>query len=231
MNEVIAITKEDFTVPPTDYTAAGTSADLVMKQQDEESQQQQQQQRTTWAIATSRSNSTIRNNKSLDLISDHSYLENNKNLVNKLEKPSEYLLLVNELQLQAELLKKELSQRGINVEATRQELQYEKEEKRLLSNKIEELLAFIDRTKRLNDGGPDSTINMEYLKNCIFKYMCSTELSERKRLYPVISTILKLTSQELALIENAFAISEQRENEFENTFSTITNTFGSLWGK
>jgi hypothetical protein len=44
--------------------------------------------------------------------------------------------------------------------------------------------------------GPDSAINMEYLKNCVYKYMASNELSEKKRLYPVICTILKLTSQE-----------------------------------
>ena len=104
---------------------------------------------------------------------------------------------------------------------------------RTLSNRVEELLAYLERTKQLREG-PDSAINMEYLKNCVFKFMSSSDLSEKRRLYPVIATILKLTGQEMKAIEGAFRASEERENEFENTLSSIgsfaTASFGSLWG-
>lgn len=104
---------------------------------------------------------------------------------------------------------------------------------RVLKNRVEELLAYLERTKQLREG-PDSAINMEYLKNCVFKFMSSTDLSEKRRLYPVIATILKLTSQEMRDIEVAFQATEERENEFQNTISSIgsfaASSFGSLWG-
>ena len=86
-------------------------------------------------------------------------------------------------------------------------------------------MAYLERTKQLHEG-PDSAINMEYLKNCMFKFMSSSDLSERRRLYPVIATILKLTGQETKAIELAFQVSEDRDNEFQNTLSSI----GSFWG-
>lgn len=75
---------------------------------------------------------------------------------------------------------------------------------------------------------------MEYLKNCILKFMSSSDMSEKRRLYPVIATILKLTAQEMKTIELAFQVCEERENEFQNTISSIgsfaTTSIGSLWG-
>jgi hypothetical protein len=68
-----------------------------------------------------------------------------------------------------------------------------------VSDKLEECLAFLERAKKLQNG-PESAINMEYLKNCVLHYMLSTGVSERLRLYPVIGTILKLTSTEMAKI-------------------------------
>ena len=103
----------------------------------------------------------------------------------------------------------------------------------MLKNRVEELLAFLDRTKQLREG-PDSAMNMEYLKNCMLKFMSSSDLSEKRRLYPVIATILKLTAQEMRSIEVAFQVCEERENEFQNTITSIgsfaSSSIGSLWG-
>lgn len=94
-------------------------------------------------------------------------------------------------------------------------------------------MAYLERTKQLHEG-PDSAINVEYLKNCMLKFMSSSDLSERRRLYPVIATILKLTSQETKAIEVAFQVTEERDNEFQNTLSSIgsfaTSSIGSFWG-
>eukprot|EP00597_Dinobryon_sp_UTEXLB2267_P010045 CAMPEP_0170098556 /NCGR_PEP_ID=MMETSP0020_2-20130122/495_1 /TAXON_ID=98059 /ORGANISM="Dinobryon sp., Strain UTEXLB2267" /LENGTH=829 /DNA_ID=CAMNT_0010321007 /DNA_START=18 /DNA_END=2507 /DNA_ORIENTATION=- len=143
-------------------------------------------------------------------------------------------IFVNELQTQLEYLKKSLSLRGIDLEAALQELQMERVEKRKLESKVEELKAFLDRIKKLQDG-PDSAINMEYLKNCVFKYMSSNELSEKKRLYPVICTILKLTHHERKMIEAVLlAIEEPGAVDINSTLNNITvfasSSLESLWG-
>lgn len=90
-------------------------------------------------------------------------------------------------------------------------------------------MAFLERTKKLQDG-PDSAINMEYLKNCVFKFMTTNEISERRRLYPVICTVLKLTSQEIAAVEKAIARSDPAEYELDSTLSTISSFAGGFWG-
>jgi cob(I)alamin adenosyltransferase len=103
---------------------------------------------------------------------------------------------------------------------------------RALQARVEELKAFLDRAKQLHEG-PDSATNMEYLKNCVFKFMSSVDASEKRRLYPVIATILKLTSQEMKQVEYAFNVSEQRENELQSTLTSIgsfaTSSLGSFW--
>lgn len=99
---------------------------------------------------------------------------------------------------------------------------------RTLQARVEELRAYLDRLKQQD--GPDSATNMEYLKNCVFKFMSSTDFSERRRLYPVISTVLKFTSQEMKAVEAAFREAEARDNELQDTISTIGSFATSLWG-
>jgi hypothetical protein len=41
-----------------------------------------------------------------------------------------------------------------------------------------------------------TTINFEYLKNCIYKFLISTNYSEKQRLLPVLATLLSLTPKE-----------------------------------
>ena len=74
---------------------------------------------------------------------------------------------------------------------------------------MEELLGYLDRTKKSSES--DSAINMEYLKTCVYRFMATTEVSERKRLFPVIATIMRLTSAEKATVEAALASAENQE--------------------
>lgn len=181
-------------------------------------------------------NFMIINDESIDNISasTSTVINHHDNNTTNSGKLTEYSLFIKQLQYQSNILKKELVQRGIDLEATRQELQYEKDENKNLHHRIDDLISYIDRIKHLHDGSPDSNINMEYLKNCVYKYMISIELSEKKRLYPVIATILKLTNHEISMIENAYNQNEQRDNEFEQTINSIssfaTSSFGKLWG-
>lgn len=85
-------------------------------------------------------------------------------------------------------------------------------------------MAFLERTKRLHEG-PDSAVNMEYLKNCIYRFMATTEISEKLRLFPVISTILKLTSDEQATIEGAL-----RASEAEEILGVSVSSLGAFFG-
>ena len=113
--------------------------------------------------------------------------------------------------------------KGLEVESSFSELQLAKEEKKKLEIRIEELLAYLDRTKKLQEG--DSAVNMEYLKNCIYRFMSTNEVSEKKRLFPVIATILKLTSSEKKQINIALAVEENNIPEV----ATIKNIAES-WG-
>ena len=92
-----------------------------------------------------------------------------------------------------------------------------------MSARVEELVGYLDRTKKTSDA--DSAVNMEYLKTCVYRFMATTELSERKRLYPVIATIMRLTSQEKATIESALATAEAQE-----PIQTITSSLASWLG-
>lgn len=89
---------------------------------------------------------------------------------------------------------------------------------------MEELLNYLDRTKKTTDAD-SAAVNMEYLKTCVYRFMATTELSERKRLYPVISTIMKLTSHEKTSIEAALATAEAQE-----PIQNLTNTLSGWWG-
>lgn len=100
------------------------------------------------------------------------------------------------IQLKLEATMKELSLRGIELEASQQELVAERAERKKTQSRVEELLAFLvrtdlfirttsihtcildniflllsqERSKKLQGEGPDSAVNMEYLKNCVCRY-------------------------------------------------------------
>jgi GRIP domain len=106
--------------------------------------------------------------------------------------------------------------------------------KKSLEVRVEELMAFLDRTKKFQAGAsdPDAAVNMEYLKNCVYRFMATTEHSERKRLAPVISTILKLTSQERRNIQVALSANDVEEVEAALTSlgAIATSSLQSLFG-
>ena len=90
-------------------------------------------------------------------------------------------------------------------------------------------MSFLDRTKKFQGSDPDSATNTEYLKNCVYHFMAAKEHSERRRLAPVISTILKLTAQEKKAIDAALQLSES--NDLGGTIGAITSSsWGNLFG-
>ena len=90
-------------------------------------------------------------------------------------------------------------------------------------------MSFLDRTKKFQGSDPDSATNTEYLKNCVYHFMAAKEHSERRRLAPVISTILKLTAQEKKAIDSALQLSES--NDLGGTIGAITSSsWGNLFG-
>ena len=91
-------------------------------------------------------------------------------------------------------------------------------------------MAYLDRSKKFQGDGPDSATNTEYLKNCVYRFMATTEHSERRRLAPVISTILKLTSQEKRTIDTALAAGDSEEMDTLATIGAFTSSFGSFFG-
>lgn len=99
---------------------------------------------------------------------------------------------------------------------------------RALEGRVEELLAYLDRSKKFQGDGPDFATNTEYLKNCVYRFMATTEHSERRRLAPVISTILKLTSQEKKHID--WALSQGDTDDSMTSLASIGAFAGSFFG-
>ena len=84
------------------------------------------------------------------------------------------------------------------------------------------MTAFLERSQKLQDS-PDGAINIEYLKNCVFKYMSSTRRSDRMRLYPVIATILKLTPSEREEIDSALKSQASYASQFASSLSAVSS--------
>ena len=144
------------------------------------------------------------------------------------EPSSDKLMLVNELYTQIDELRREVAHRGVEIEVRRQELSIEVEAKRKLSARVDELMAFIDRSKKFQSNDPDSATNTEYLKNCVYRFMATSEHSERRRLAPVISTILKLTHAEKKTVETALIAESSTDFQGSLGLDQLTSFFG--WG-
>lgn len=70
-------------------------------------------------------------------------------------------------------------------------------------------------------------MNVEYLKQCVFKFMASAENSERKRLCPVIATVLNFTAKERAIVEEAVSKFAGADNVgLDRTFADIGSWLG-----
>jgi len=119
-------------------------------------------------------------------------------------KSNDQYYYITELYNQMEELRREISSRGLQIAQQNEDIMHEREQNKKLNTRINELVAFLERSKKLVDS-PDSAVNVEYLKACVFKFMSSSEISEKKRLAPVICTVLKLTPVERKEVDNALA--------------------------
>ena len=74
-------------------------------------------------------------------------------------------------------------------------------------------------------------LNMEYLKNCVCRFMTTTEMSEKKRLFPVISTILNFTTSERQQI--ILALNDMEAGATIDIAASISHSVTSLfeWGQ
>ncbi len=95
------------------------------------------------------------------------------------------------------------------------------------------MIAYLARLKKSHDGDPNAAVNLEYLKNCVFKYLSTNETSERRRLFRVIGTILNFTAKELKEIEDCLNEAEQASTQVNQALSTIGSSlegwFGAKW--
>ena len=136
---------------------------------------------------------------------------------------SNQLILVSELNSQLDELRQELASRGNKLATASSELDEQRQESRRLAGRVEELLAFMGRSKQLQEGS-DSAVNMEYLKNCVYKFMATNDFSEKKRLSNVICTILKLTANERERVQDAIG-SSQSPDEVMNSLGAIAQSW------
>ena len=60
--------------------------------------------------------------------------------------------------------------------------------------------------------------------------MASTSVSEKRRLLPVIVTILKLTQAEKIMLEDGLNEIDTDSVEIKNTLNIVTNSWDTLWG-
>jgi hypothetical protein len=111
-------------------------------------------------------------------------------------------------------------------------LQQERDNKTKVVQQLDELNAFHERTRKLLNS-PESAINIEYLKRCVYRLMVTKELTEKRSLYPVISVILKFTPQEAAnvarSIEEDLAVASG-DGSWLRISELASNSIGSLFG-
>ena len=72
----------------------------------------------------------------------------------------------------------------------------------------------------------NSSINLEYLKNCVYKYMSTDEPEERLTLVDPIASILKLSPEEAETVRKlaSYEANATVISSFTNFFSPYTPT-------
>lgn len=128
-------------------------------------------------------------------------------------------VLVDELQQQVHALQRLVAQRSMEIDESQMHLRREREEKEKLSQRCEELAAFLSRARKITSGGSvvgaagagagsgdaagqaagaSSAVNLDYLKQVVYKFVTASEHSERQRLLPVLCALLSFTAKEKA---------------------------------
>jgi len=117
------------------------------------------------------------------------------------QQPHSNLVYVFELQTRLAEALKELKTKDDQVRSFGDDLHAERLLKAQLEERVEELVSFVGRSKSMRDGL--GAVDIEYLKNVVFHFMSSTSATDKLRLLPVISTLLKYTSGEKKAITAA----------------------------
>jgi len=107
-----------------------------------------------------------------------------------------------QLQEQLALAKQTLGQRDADLETLTDDLHAQAAETKALQERIDELVAYIDRHKK-QQSESESHMSNEYLKNVVFHFMSATTSADQMRLLPVIATILKFTDKETRTVSGA----------------------------
>jgi chromosome segregation ATPase len=136
------------------------------------------------------------------------------------------LYYVQTLSAKLEELKRENGEKSMEITETKMQMARHAEESKNLQGRIEELQNFLNRSKKSTDS--EAVTNMEYLKNCVCRFMATTEMSEKKRLFPVISTILNLTTSERQQI--MLALNDMEAGAAIDIAASISNSVTSLFG-
>jgi GRIP domain len=71
-------------------------------------------------------------------------------------------------------------------------------------------------------------VNVEYLKTASLRYMSTGDVSEKRRLLAVISTLLRLRPDEVQSIEAR--IDEQERSTLRRASGIVGSAVGSVWG-
>jgi hypothetical protein len=131
-------------------------------------------------------------------------------------------VLVDELQQQVHALQRLVAQRSVEIDESQMHLRREREEKEKLSQRCDELAAFLSRARKITSGGSvvgatgagngsgeaagqtlgaagaSPAVNLDYLKQVVYKFVTAAEHSERQRLLPVLCALLSFTAKEKA---------------------------------
>ncbi|CAM9435559.1 unnamed protein product [Ectocarpus sp. 4 AP-2014] len=118
-------------------------------------------------------------------------------------------------QLRERMSKEQIEMRSLisELEASRAAADAQAAKQAQLEKQLE--AALLDK-KRLQDldSGRNAAINLEYLKNCVVGALRTSEPSEHARLLPVITTILKLSEDEAAVIAKNISTRAQHQGSF-----------------
>ena len=136
------------------------------------------------------------------------------------------LYYVQTLSTELEQLKRENGEKSMEISEAKMEMARHAEESKNLQGRIEELQNFLNRSKKSTDS--EAVTNMEYLKNCVCRFMTTTEMSEKKRLFPVISTILNFTTSERQQI--ILALNDMEAGATIDIAASISHSVTSLFG-
>jgi predicted nucleic acid-binding Zn-ribbon protein len=135
------------------------------------------------------------------------------------------LYYVQTLSTELEQLKRENGEKSMEISEAKMEMARHAEESKNLQGRIEELQNFLNRSKKSTDS--EAVTNMEYLKNCVCRFMTTTEMSEKKRLFPVISTILNFTTSERQQI--ILALNDMEAGATIDIAASISHSVTSLF--